>query len=77
MINQLLALKIYPMKFLHLTISSNDLTYLDSNRWKEFLRRDLSQLDQLKFRYDQYIEDGQNFFSKSSRNKSIDILILD
>src|SRR5690348_9149158 len=47
------------LKFLHLTISSNDLTYLDSNQWKEFLQRDLSQLDRLKFRCDQYIGDGK------------------
>ena len=46
------------LKFLCLTITSSDLTYLDANRWRECIRRDLSQLDRLKFRYDQYIGDG-------------------
>ena len=45
------------LKFLFLKITFDDLTYLDANRWEEFLRRDLSQLRQFKFQYHQYLED--------------------
>lgn len=45
------------LKVLHFSTSSDDIAYLDADRWERLILKDLPQLEKFSLRYNEYIND--------------------